>query len=81
MAKNQAPQVVLDAAKLLVDMYGANFDYLGIFDGADAYVYKFPEDSSTGYPFVYLLKDGKVTEITGAISLHIIELSLKNTGV
>lgn len=76
--KHNIPIPVLDAAKSLIDMYGENFSYLGMYDGAEAYVYEFPEDSCTGFPFVYLLKDNTVTEVSGYIALHIIDLSVKD---
>ena len=65
------PESVKAAAKSLIDMYGDNFSYMGIYDGAEAYV-----DSCTGFPFVYLLKDDIVTEVSGYIALHIIDLIL-----
>ena len=77
--KQDIPIAVLDAAKELIDMYGVNFDYLGRYNDADTYVYKFPEDCETGFPFVYLLKDNSVTEVTDSIALHIIGLLVKDT--
>ena len=74
MKEQETPSAVLDAAKGLIDMYGVNFDYLGRYKDADTYVYRFPEDSETGFPFVYLLKDNSVTEVTDSIALHIISL-------
>lgn len=52
---------------------------MGMYDGAEAYVYEFPEDSCTGFPFVYLLKDDIVTEVSGYIALHIIDLAAKDS--
>jgi hypothetical protein len=77
--KQDIPIAVLNTAKELIDMYGVNFDYLGRYKDADTYVYRFPEDSDTGFPFVYLLKDNSVTEVTGPIALHIIDLLDKDT--
>ena len=71
MAK--VPQIVKDAARDLIDRFGDNFDYLGKFEGSDAFAYAFPEDSCTGFPFVYLVKDGKVDEITDSPAMFIIE--------
>lgn len=76
MAENNIPAKIIEAAKPLIDMYGVHFSYLGLYDGADAYVYEFPEDSETGFPFVYLLKDNSVTEVTEHIALHIIDSTL-----
>ena len=68
----KVPQIVKDAAKHLIDLYGDKFDYLGKFEGAEAFAYAFPEDSCTGFPFVYLVKDGKVDVITDSPALFII---------
>ena len=67
------PQIVKDAAKDLIEIYGDKFDYLGKFEGAEAYAFSFPEDSCTGFPFVYLVKDDKVEEISGFLALDIID--------
>lgn len=74
----QTPQIVKDAASYLIELYGDNFDYLGKHEGADAYMFKFPEDADTGFPFVYIHKDGKVTEITGFEALDIVRLFVKD---
>lgn len=68
----KVPQIVKDAAKYLVDLYGDNFNYLGKFEGADAYVYQFPDGVCTGFPFVYLVKDDKVEEILEFLAVDII---------
>ena len=67
------PQIVKNAAKNLIEIYGENFDYLGMFEGAEAYAFSFPEDSCTGFPVVYLVKDGKVDVITDSPALFIID--------
>ena len=72
------PQIVKDAAHDLIIMYGDTIDYLGKYEGADAYMYHFPEDSCPGYPFVYLVKDGKVDIVTESPALYIIDLFVKD---
>lgn len=74
----QIPQIVKDAAKDLIKIYGDNIDFLGKYEGADAYIYHFPDDTSTGFPFVYIHKDDKVTEITGFEALDILRLFVKD---
>ena len=74
----QTPQIVKDAASYLIEMYGDNFDYLGKHEGADVYMYLFPDGSCTGFPFVYIHKDDKVTEITGFEALDIVRLFVKD---
>lgn len=68
----KTPQIVKNAARDLIKMYGDVIDYLGKYEGADAYMYHFPDDSCTGFPFVYLVKDGKVDVVNGFESLDII---------
>ena len=46
------PEQVKNEARALIEQYGDTFEYLGIYEGQEAYVFKFPEDSCTGYPFV-----------------------------
>ncbi len=74
----KVPQIVKDAAKYLVDLYGDNFNYLGKFEGADAYVYQFPDGVCTGFPFVYLVKDDNVEVIEGFDSLDILDYFTSN---
>lgn len=74
------PIQVKKAAAELIEAYGDNIKYIGKYDGCDAYLFQFPEDSSTGFPFVYLLGDNKVTEVSGGIALDIIDLLIKDDG-
>ncbi|WP_304523016.1 hypothetical protein [Bacteroides acidifaciens] len=75
---NNVPTAIQNAAKGLTDMYGQNFAYLGQYQGRAAWRYCFPEDTDTGYPFVYLYADGHVDEITGREALRIISLFVKD---
>ena len=72
------PQIVKDAAKDLIEIYGDKFDYLGKYEGADAYVYQFPDGVCTGFPFVYLVKDDKVEVIKGFDSFDILDYFTSN---
>lgn len=74
----QTPQIVKDAAKDLIKAYGGKVDFLGKYEEADAYMFHFPDDSTTGFPFVYIHKDDKVTEITGFEALDIVNLLVEN---
>ena len=65
------PVKVQEVAKGLIDMYGPSFDYLGKYEGADFYMFVFPEDSNTGFPY------DEVLEITGFPALDIIGLFVK----
>ncbi|MBO7279132.1 MAG: hypothetical protein J6U70_06010 [Bacteroidales bacterium] len=68
----KVPQIVKNAAKDLIEIYGDKFDYLGKYEGADVYVYQFPDGIVTGFPFVYLVKDDKVEEISEFLAVDII---------
>ena len=74
----EVPAQVKEAAKDLVDLYGDTFDYLGKYEGAEAYMYHFPDDSCTGYPFVCLVKNGKVEVVTDSPALYIVGLLVEN---
>ena len=71
------PVKVQEVAKGLIDMYGPSFDYLGKYEGSDFYMFVFPEDSNTGFPYVYQLENDEVLEITGFPALDIIGLFVK----
>lgn len=69
------PESVIEEAKGLIEIYGNNLEYLGEYKGSGVYKFKFPKDSETGFPFVYMhdsTKD-KVMEITGFDALDIID--------
>lgn len=74
----KVPEQIKKAAKSLIDLYGDAFDYLGKYKGKDAFVFRFPEDSNTGFPFIYLFKSDKVTEITGFEALEILDSFVEN---
>ncbi len=67
------PSQVMKAASELRAMYGERVEYLGEFQGAQAYYYRFPDDVDAGFPSVYLLKDGELTEIGGFFALEILD--------
>ena len=80
----KVPQIVKNAAKDLIEIYGDKFEYLGKYEGVDAFAFSFPEDSCTGFPFIYLVKNGKVDVITDSPALFIIDLLVEDndeTGV
>ena len=74
------PDIVKKAAAELIEAYGDSIVYIGEYSGCEAYLFQFPEDISTGFPFVYLLGDNKVTEVSGGIALDIIDLLIKDVG-
>lgn len=68
------PQSVIREAQGLIDRYGQCIEYLGEYKGADYYVFHFPDDTITGFPFVYVnfLQMDEVIEVTGSDALDII---------
>ena len=72
------PEQVKNEARVLIEQYGDTFEYLGIYEGQEAYVFKFPGDSCTGYPFVYQYDGKDATEITGPLSLDVIDSCIEN---
>lgn len=72
------PEQVKNEARVLIEQYGDTFEYFGIYEGQEAYVFKFPGDSCTGYPFVYLYDGKDATEITGPLSLDVIDSCIEN---
>lgn len=71
------PAKVKEAAKGLIAMYGSRFKHLGKSDGADFYMFNFPDDEESGFPFVYQYKDGEVLTIEGFAALDTIRLFVK----
>ena len=71
------PAQVKKAAAELIELYGESIDYIGIYKGKQVYLYRFPEDVETGFPF-YFLYDGKSVDVVsgfealdlGSILLH-----------
>lgn len=78
MIQTNVPTAVQNAAKELSDVYGSNFAYLGQYEGRAVWRYCFPENTDTGYPFVYLYGDGHVEEITGRVALRLISRFVKD---
>lgn len=56
------PTQVRKAAAELIETYGDSIDYIGIYKGKQVYLYRFPEDIETGFPF-YFLYDGKLADV------------------
>ena len=69
----EIPQKVKEAASFLIEMYGDNIEYLGRYQGLAVYQYLFPEDTETGFPFVFLYNGAsEVQKITGEETFKII---------
>lgn len=74
----EIPVKVKQAAHYLVEMYGDHIEHLGNYRGAEAFYYRFSDNVDAGFPFVYLLKDDKITEITGFDALHLLRHFFKD---
>ena len=74
----EIPQKVLEAAKpLLTDI--SFVEYLGKFKGEDAYILNYKIPVNTGFPFVYLYKNGRVKTVSGFDSLNILRVFFKDS--
>lgn len=72
------PEQIRTAARGLIEQYGDSFDYLGTFEGQEGYLFKFPENSCTGFPFLFLYDGNEVAEITGPSVFDFIDLYVKD---
>ena len=68
------PEQVKNEARPLIEQYGDSFDYLGNREGQEAYLFRFPDDATVGFPFLYLFKDGEAMEVTGPGVFDFIDL-------
>lgn len=82
----RTPQVVKDEAKFFLDG-GAKLYHIGEYSGYDVYQVGFPPDECTGYPIVFLYKEGEpVLELQydaemlfGVSVFEIMRIAAKNT--
>lgn len=72
------PEQIRTAARGLIEQYGETFDYLGSVEGQEAYLFKFPKDSCTGFPFLFLYDGSQATEVTGPSVFDFISLYVKD---
>ena len=72
--KNNIPEAVIKEAKDLIDRYGESIDYLGEFEEDEAYIFVFPGNMETGFPFIYLYDKAsdQAMTITGFKALDIL---------
>jgi hypothetical protein len=76
LRRMETPKAVIKAAGWLAESFGTKFEYLGQYNGREAFVFVFPKDEFTGFPFVYLYNEDKdrAQEVTGYDALDIIRL-------
>lgn len=70
----EIPTAVIKEAQNLISHYGQHIEFLGEFSDAEYYTFRFPENSLSGFPYVYMYDpqiEG-VLEITGFRALDII---------
>lgn len=77
-AKKDIPTAVIQKAKGLINLYGVNLDFIGLYKGMDVYAFQFPENTETGYPFLYLYdrQSKNTTDVTGFEALYILDMLL-----
>lgn len=68
------PQSVIQEAKGLVELYGNTIKYLGVKGKLHVYMFEFPEQVVTGFPFVFLYdqENDSTDTITGLGAVDII---------
>ena len=70
------PKQVIEIGKFTADQI-KDIKYLGKYKGSDVYHYAIP-NAETGFPFIFLYKDGKVQEINGFEAIRITVLLVKD---
>ena len=72
--EDSVPKSVIYEAQHLIEEYGCNIRHIGKYDGNEVFEFVFPENTETGYPFVYLYDEStKVTiQLSGEEALEII---------
>ena len=72
--KETIPSVIIAQAKELIDLYDNCLEYCGSYQNKDVFVFRFPDDTETGFPFLFLYDKTNegVEEITGFETLHIL---------
>ncbi len=68
------PNAVLEAAKNLIERFGENIKKIGTYENKEVYMYQFPKNSTTGFPFIYLynMEFDQAMSITGFRALDIL---------
>lgn len=72
------PDIVKKAAAELIEAYGDSIVYIGEYSGCEAYLFQFPEDVETGFPFYYLYDGKSVDVVTGFDALRLGSILLKD---
>lgn len=74
-SQKDIPISVIKKAKCLIDLYGVNLENIGRYKGLDVYEFIFPENTETGYPFLFVFdkQSNIVSETTGFEAFEIIE--------
>lgn len=69
----EIPQAILDKARDLIDTYGENFAYHGLYQDRHVFQFVFPEGMKTGFPYFYLFDEfmNEVEVITGMKALDL----------
>ena len=68
------PKPVMKEAGELVAQYGEHFELKGKYKKYDVYMFVFPENTETGFPFIYLYDPSanRAYEMTGFEALEIL---------
>jgi len=79
MAKHKIPEAVLKEAEELIKLEKGGIRFIGkSYQYGEVFRFVANQNLCTGFPFVYLYKNNKVTKITGIKALHISSLFIKD---
>lgn len=72
--EKEIPQAVKNEAIGLIELFGEKLQYIGQYKSRDAFLFMFPKNMLTGFPYVYLYDttEDKATEITGFEALNLL---------
>jgi hypothetical protein len=72
--EKETPRAVKEQARNLIDLFGEKISYIGRYKTLEAYLFQFPRNMLTGFPYVYLydVATDKATETTGFAALSIL---------
>lgn len=71
-SNNYIPQKVSRAFESLIAMYGNRVEFIGNRDEVNYYMFRFPENTETGFPIVIAYKSGNVSDITDFDAVDIV---------
>lgn len=72
------PKAVLNEASSLISRFGKRLVFLGKYDEADVFLFKFPDDLDVGTAIFLNYKNGECVKLSNSSALPIIKSLIKN---